>query len=85
MRMDLNSLQPIHFVCLHGHKKLLCELIDQYGVDPHVKDEVSIIISYSLSIMLNYRYVDVYIYNYFFYKYTIYTIMNIALNVCGII
>ena len=33
--------QPIHFACGHGHKELLCELVDNHGMDPNVGDGVS--------------------------------------------
>ena len=33
--------QPIHYACAYGHKELLCELVDNFGVDPHVEDSVS--------------------------------------------
>ena len=33
--------QPIHCACANGHKQLLCELVDNHGVDPHVGDGVS--------------------------------------------
>lgn len=33
--------QPVHCACANGHKELLCELVDNHGVDPHAEDGVS--------------------------------------------
>ena len=39
-------MQPIHFATMNGQLSIIQLLIDEYGVDPNSKNEVSVLYKY---------------------------------------